>query len=78
MSELFPYMDSRILQDAQIKKITKLALDEKYTSIVESELWFNQATFEQKVESLNAKFEKNVKLEFIDVPGVYHQLDPQF
>jgi hypothetical protein len=78
MSELYPYMESRIQQDHQIKNITKLSLNEDFDSVVESELWFNQEEFENKVESADAKFEKNVKLQFIDVPAIYHQLDPQF
>ncbi|CDW71088.1 wd-40 repeat protein [Stylonychia lemnae] len=71
------YIDTRFLQTEQIKKFSKGTLKKDISGIITSELWFKEEDFFKQIMD-RENMETRIKCEFIDLPGVYHYLDPDF
>ena len=74
LGELYPYLDSRIMQDEQVKTISKAYLKESFKGVTSSELWFNEEPFFEKIEPADekdCKIENNIKCEFLDLPFIF-------
>lgn len=47
------------------------------SGIITSELWFKEEDFYKTIMDKD-QMETRIKCEFIDLPGIYHYLDPDF
>eukprot|EP00347_Sterkiella_histriomuscorum_P013502 403364473 len=74
------YIGKRFLQTKQIAALDKGLLVDDYPTEIVAQLWFEQKTIESQVFEVQNenKVTTSIKLQFIDLPGVYHYLDPNF
>ena len=78
MGNLFPYLKSRVLQDEQIKDITKAKLPEEFSGVIDMQCVFNDNEFLERVQDPEAKFESNIECNYIDMPNIWHFKDEKF
>jgi hypothetical protein len=79
-SFLSVYLDSRFQQTEQIKKITKGALKERFPEIIVGEIWFQtkDITGQLFAKEEDKRVETSIKLEYLDLYGIYHYTDSHF
>lgn len=80
------YLESRVLETNQTKQLTRGLLKNKESGMIQAGVWHDQTElkkylFQSPVEAKEdgeGIMEPLIKAEFIDIPGVYHQLDASF
>ncbi|CDW71887.1 wd-40 repeat protein [Stylonychia lemnae] len=81
LPSLLPYLDSRLVQTRRLEKITKGCLKKNSLGICESKIWFNYDDVEKKLmetrkEGDESMVERPIRVQFVDLPNVYHYDDP--
>lgn len=82
LPSLLPYLDSRLVQTKKLEKINKGCMKPKSLGITESQIWFNAKNdFEDKLmvqrrEGDESLIERPIRVQFIDMPRIYHYEDP--
>ena len=74
---LLEYIDSRLVQTEQVRAIKSGVLDQDKRGIAALNIWFNTSEYVDKIIKKPCKdgkqeLERPIKVEFIDMPFVYH------
>ncbi|CDW83468.1 wd-40 repeat protein [Stylonychia lemnae] len=79
LPNFIPYLQQNLKQTPSLAKKDRGLLKEDYPSVLPAKIWYREEEINEQIfYKDNLKVMSSVRLDFIDLPGLYHYLDPNF